>query len=450
MERRRNRPRWVSVSCIPLLPIWIAALLLLSAVGVSGQVLTLTPSLSVGERYDDNIFEDPSNEEDDFVTVVTPSIQLRYMPTSDTELNFKYRPSFEIYADHSDENQVTQRVLLRFASPLTRLFSLSVQDTLTITEEPGDRILEIDQETGLRTTSREDRGQTIRNSASVSLQVRLAPRSSFGLLFDSLLDDVDVENELDEFRYTIGGQLGYLVNVGRGNRVYVSSDVTFHQFSENGLALPNDEDFRVHTINVGYQHAFSRTLSGDVTIGYSITKSDDPDFDDNSAVIGSIRLTKTLRTGQVSLSYRRYFTSGGDKGGVVLADTFVASISTKISPKVTAGLGGNLSLFNFEEPNDDEDRLFFIIRPSLSYQILRFWLLSVDYDFAVTNYDESNVADETNHRLSFVSRFTLRRGWFLSLTYRYRARQFDDPRSRDEFDRNIIELTLAYAPTFRF
>ncbi len=207
----------------------------------------------------------------------------------------------------------------------------------------------------------------------------------------------------------------------------------------------------MHTINASFQHAFSPTLSGNVTFGYAVTQSDDPDIDDDSAIVGNINFAKTLRTGQASFGYRQRFTSGGGEGSNVLARTFVASFSARISPKVTARLGGNLSFFDFQEATDD--RLFFVLRPSLSYQILRFWLLSVNYDYAVTNFDESERADETNHRLTFASQFTLREKWVLSLTYRYSSRRFAGgfvDRSGDEFDRNIIELTLIYAPTFRF
>ena len=43
----------------------------------NAQILTLTPSLSVGERYDDNIFQTRDNKVDDFVTTITPALHLR-------------------------------------------------------------------------------------------------------------------------------------------------------------------------------------------------------------------------------------------------------------------------------------------------------------------------------------------------------------------------------------
>src|SRR4029450_1441326 len=58
------------------------------------QRLTLTPSLSLGERYDDNIFEDPTNKQHDFITVLSPGIRVQYLPTAPTlgtQFDFDYR-----------------------------------------------------------------------------------------------------------------------------------------------------------------------------------------------------------------------------------------------------------------------------------------------------------------------------------------------------------------------
>ena len=433
---------------------FITILLLCAASEAFGQILTLTPSLSLSETYDDNIFQTDTDEETDFITTVTPGIQLRYQPASTTLLELDYRLDFEFFAKNSDQNQVGHRGTLRFASPITPRLSIALRDTLIITEEPGDRFVEIDEATGLRSESQENREQTIRNRANVTLEYLLLSRSTLSLLFDSLIDDVEDPDDVDEFRYTLGAELGYLTNVPRGNRLRLFYDVTFHNFSENGPLLPGqaaEPDFQVHTINVGYLHTFSPTLSADAAVGYAITASDDAEQDGNTAFVANLGLTKMLRDGSITFRYRRTFTSGGDEGGSVLADIFTFAISTSVTPKITASLGTNLSFFDFQESGDD-DRNFWLIRPSLAYQMLRFWRLSFNYEFAITNFDSSTRADRTDHRLSFASQFTIREALFLSLTYRYRVRQFDagDAEGDEDFNRNEVMLTLTYAPTFLF
>lgn len=451
------------------------------------QILTLTPSLSLSERYDDNIFQTSFDQQDDFVTVVSPGVRLQYVPLADMTLDVDYRADIELFADHSEQNQVAHRGSLQFVSQLTRLLSLSLRDSLVITEEPEDRVIDIDEETGLRSVSEQQRERTIRNRAEATVDLQLAPRTAIGLLFDSLLEDVEIPDEVDTFQYTVGTHLSYLTNVSRGSLARIGYAVTFYTFSENGTVcddgLDNDgdgatdfpedtgcenqtdsseavdvlsADFQVQTVSVGFRHEFTPTLSGDFSIGYAVTNSeDDPALDNNTDAVTDIRLTKALRTGSLALRYHRRFAAGGGDGGSVLADTFTAVVTARITPNVTARLGGNLSFLDFQRP-DDIDRQFWALRPSLTYQVLRYWQMMVDYRFALTDFDDPQEADRTDHRVSFTSRFSLREHSFFDLTYRYASRRFDETDVTDEdigeieFDRHEVILSITYAPTFLF
>lgn len=465
---RKKIPGYTFGRLIQLCHLWLVLLLVTPAV-TFGQRLILTPSLSVGERYDDNIFQEEDDEddvieeerkEDDFVTVITPGITLLYTPTAMTRIDFTYFPSFEFFADHSDQNQVAHRLLFRLRSPLTRRLSLNVNERLVVTDEPQDRDsvrledppvdddIEEPVDGGTRDESHSRRERTIRNFANATLDVQLAARLSLGLLFRSLIEDVDVADEVDEFRYGGGAELGYLTNIARGNRVSVAYNVTFFTFRSNGLE--DAEDFQVQTVDVGYLHNFSPTLTAEARFGYAFTTSDDDALDGNADFVGSLDITKKLQTGAISFRYERGFTSGRGQGDAVLADRFFVTFLSRISPKITARLQGDVSLLDFQE-NNNEDRLFFAIRPSLIYEALRFWRLSLAYDFEFSNFDESDRADRTNHRLTFISQFILRRGLSLDLTYRFRARRFGDGVQGDsEFDRNEVMLSITYAPTLRF
>ena len=85
----------------------IVVLLTLVVTAAYGQVsqeptrLTVTPSLSLGERYDDNIFETQTNKQHDFITVLSPGIRVQYLPTAPTigtQLDLDYQANIEFYA----------------------------------------------------------------------------------------------------------------------------------------------------------------------------------------------------------------------------------------------------------------------------------------------------------------------------------------------------------------
>ena len=199
----------------------IVVLLALVAVAAYGQEpsqrLTLTPSLSLGERYDDNIFATQTDKQHDFITVLSPGIRAQYLPTAPTlgtQFDFDYRADIEFFADHSSQNNVGHRLSLTLASPLAPSLDVSLREFLLITDNPLGRDERLSNPTGLRPASQQQRERTIHNEAEGRADIRLGGRTSLGVVFGNLIDDVDVPEELDEFRYTVGTELGYLIQCG--------------------------------------------------------------------------------------------------------------------------------------------------------------------------------------------------------------------------------------------
>jgi hypothetical protein len=188
------------------------------------------------------------------------------------------------------------------------------------------------------------------------------------VLFRNLIDDVEVAEELDEFRYTVGPELGYTLNVARNSRVFVSYLVTFESFRNNGaVPTPNaDASFQVHAIGTGVRHELTPTLTVSAGLGYSFTQSDVPQKDGHDGVIGNVGLTKTFNRGQASLRYARRFTADGSTGDVIIEDTVSARSSINLTGRLTARLDGNVSWFNYQSvtlftlATDSSDRRFFV------------------------------------------------------------------------------------------
>ena len=436
-------------------------LLLLVATVAYGQRLTLTPSLAIGERYDDNIFETRTDRQDDFITVLSPGIRAQYLtpePTIGTQFDLDYRADVQFFAEHSSQNDVAHRLSLMLASPLAPSLDVRLRDLLLVTEDPFGREERLSDPTGLRPVSSQRRARTIRNEAEGRVDVRPGGRLSLGVLLGSLVEDVDIPEELDEFRYTVGTELGYAVNVARDSRVFVAYQVTFESFRTNGSVPQGDDDasFRVHAISTGVRHELTPTLAMNAALGYSFTSSDASQKDDHNAVIARAGLIKIYSIGQASLNYDRRFTSGEGEGGVVLGDTVSVSASVNLTGKLTARLDSNVSWFNFQEETagtDDQDQRFWSLRPSVTYQILRPWRVSVGYAYEYTDFVDSTTANRSDHRLLLGTQFALREWLTLGLSYGYRSRQVHGNTTTagvDEFSRNQVMLTLTASPTLRF
>src|SRR5213592_3416889 len=125
-------------------------------------------------------------------------------PTPDTEFHLDYQANFESFAKHSSENQISHRGSLGFSSRLTPALSLRVTDTLVITEEPRDRTDVINQFAGRRPASEQGRTRTVTNIADSALDIQLGTRTTLGVVFNSVVDNVDIPDEVDETSYSVG------------------------------------------------------------------------------------------------------------------------------------------------------------------------------------------------------------------------------------------------------
>jgi hypothetical protein len=429
------------------------------------QRLTITPSLSLGERYDDNIFETRTDKQDDFITVLAPGIRVQYLPTAPTLgtlFDFDYRAAIEFFAEHSSQNNVNHRLSLTLTAPLAPSLDVRVRDLFVLTEDPFGRDERLSDPTGSRPVSRQRRERTVRNEAEGRADIRLGGRTSLGVLLGNLIEDVDIPEELDEFRYTVGTELGYTFNVARNSRVFVAYQATFESFRDNG-AVPlgiSDAAFQVHAIGTGVRHELMPTLAVEAGLGYSFTTSNASQKDGHDGVIGNVQLTKTFNKGQASLGYVRRFSAEGDTGDVVIEDTVSARASINLTGKLTARLDGNVSWINFQSvttstlTSDNDDRRFLSIRPGLTYQILRPWGVSVAYIYEYTDYTNSTIANLTDHRLLVSTQYALREWLVLGLSYRYGARYEHggntSVRGVDEFTGNQVMLTVTARPTLRF
>jgi len=106
---------------------------------------TLTPGISLRQEYNDNIFLEEENEEDDFITSVTPTLLMKWEKPR-IDLSLDARITFQKYAYNSDEDRVgpgeadqgsTFNALVRV---IPDVFFLRVSDTYQrVPIDEGDR-----------------------------------------------------------------------------------------------------------------------------------------------------------------------------------------------------------------------------------------------------------------------------------------------------------------------
>ena len=110
-----------------ILFIGLIAVSLLSTATLASARFTISPSIAVKGIYDDNLFLSPTDEEDDFITTISPKVVLDYKTGKSLDINLDYGFDFKFYSDNSDFNETsikeTQRAkLVAQVRPVNRVF----------------------------------------------------------------------------------------------------------------------------------------------------------------------------------------------------------------------------------------------------------------------------------------------------------------------------------------
>lgn len=99
----------------------------------SFATFTVTPGLNFREEYNDNIFLTESDEEEDYITIINPNINLKYSPNSKLDLDLDYGLNFRFYSRHDELNdkELSDTQYAEFtahARPFNRFF-IDITDT---------------------------------------------------------------------------------------------------------------------------------------------------------------------------------------------------------------------------------------------------------------------------------------------------------------------------------
>lgn len=217
--------------------------------GIMAQNLLLTPSVSVSETYDDNIFFNTNNEESDFITRVTPALNLSYL---DERLTVTGQASFdaEYFVNNSSQTDIFSRQHAELDSRfrVTQRQTLSLGGSYTDTLQPG----ELNPLSGFDS----GRANAERLTLSGSYGYVFSNRLSGNLGYIQSTDDVQLGTDT-EFREAYTG-LAYEVTPFDTPRLGVRA----RQFDFEGS--PTRESL---TPYLGWNHQFNRNFTLDLEGG---------------------------------------------------------------------------------------------------------------------------------------------------------------------------------------
>jgi hypothetical protein len=381
-----------------------------------------TPSISIGELYDDNIYLENTNQESDWITTLSPSINLNFV-SEKNNLSIIYNPSIVRYKKEDQNNSLRHSGAVAFNQNLNNRVSLNLGDTFTRSEDPIEQTQGI---YGLRRTRR----PYIRNSSTAGAKYLFGPENILNLNVNySFLNNKDATLE-DNSDLNPSADMTYWFNVNNGidltyqhNRVKYSRDdegITSDNFSGNTTGIKylyrfsshatafldyafNTRKFEkqinnydVHDGSMGLTYSFSNETALSFSGGYFKLKNEVGNDDNGFSY--NLLWTKKFNKGSVSLS-----SNGGWREGYLEAERQglqkYRSVNTNIDYQLLEIINNHLS-FSYMHEKGEMNNAYTVYSGNYGWRIsfLRWYQLAVDYfrstrkdDIKINNYNDNRV-----------------------------------------------------------
>jgi hypothetical protein len=409
----------------------VAFLFLFSGIACADYRFELIPRISVSEVYDDNINLDYANEKSDYLTTVSPGVNLS-ISSADTSLSLDYSPTWVWYDEYDQYDTVRHAGTLAFSQQMTQHTTFNLTDTYTRSEEP----LETDEEIQ---TARRTRNTYQRNTGRASVSYQFGPENTFALGYghrlllneDPSLDDGTIQNPFCNITYWITVKDGFEFKYEYTEAIFWRDDGLptgddyqgdaaalkyIHRFSQHTRASVgyeftsrnfqgNTVDYDVHEGFLSFAHEFSPDLSLDVGVGRFIRKNEISDDETGYSYDASL----VARFGRGS------FTIGGRGGwdeAYLEAEprgfTRFWSAETRLEYRLLEQLsfyaGG---LFRLDRDSANREWETFRGNGGLRLTFLRWFSLALDYSHTERD-DEIDTEDYRDNRVMLILTATKR------------------------------------------
>jgi hypothetical protein len=343
--------------------------------------VVLTPRLSVGEQYNDNIFFDTTHRED-YVTTVSPGLTLNYRsPRATTFLSGSTTSTW--FARHTQQDQTfdSQYGTLGTSYDVSPRLTLTVNDSVTHVHEtrttsgalsvPGAPPPEA-QPPGPATEASTllPRGEVFSNFFAGAAAYRLTPLWTGTLTYS---------NALNDFTNPGGHELtnAALLSLGYAWTPVLSLS-TYYSYSRlDARVEPGTES---HGAGVGAGYQFGETWWFNGTAGFYVNRPIGSGSDSISTGTGptaNLVLTKTFAhsTAQAGVS-QQVTTSAGIAGTSQTRNAFLG-YSITLLPHLTASVSPSFSDFNTSE----SDFRVLQVPATLSYTFWKYFSATLSYAY---------------------------------------------------------------------
>jgi hypothetical protein len=335
--------------------------------------------LTLSEEYNDNIFLDRDDEVDDFITRVSPGIDLS-LQGERSELRVFYAPSFNFYAKESDLNNTSHSARLTGRYTASERTDFTLLGSYLKTSDIND-LRDVADVGPIET-------QTERTIYSIRGDVTHKLTSALSLALGASYSSSDSEDPVDDNVKTTSGRAGLRYTLSAATSL--SADASYSKYN-----YERDSDSTSQIYTVGVNHKVSPTFTVGLTGGVVFVKDEDTG-DTDSGFNGGVTLEKTFEKGSANLSFTQSVTPSADTGETVQYQTVRLSLTRRFGERLGgAAYAAYTKYKSLEGDETDADTAF--AGASLSYIFTPWASLSLTYAYINYNDKIDSVNDYTNN-----------------------------------------------------
>jgi len=372
-----------------------------AAIVFSAETKLLT-SVELKQEYNSNIYFSLSDETDDFISYLDPTLKLTHA-TEKFNLSALANWSGWLYWDNSDQNRINERYGLDGTYRLTERWSVSA-DGRYVSDSTQDSQL---SETGSARPGLSDRQ---RLNAGAALDYSMSERTNIGANYGFQKTDYERQSSVDTILNT--------VSVYYRRRLINQKDI-ISIFPEFSYGTSDDWDAYNSSFNVRWEHPFSETLDTSILAGIrntDINFDDDRDDTNNWGGVADMWLRKRGELTSGRLGFMNDLRTR-ENGEIINVSRLYTDIDHSLSGRFGLGFNGNIYYSNLIEdsPEDDDDRLSFNLNPSAFYRLTEDHILQLldRYDKEPLLDAPADAEDDTRerHRIWLQLTFNFPKTW---------------------------------------
>jgi hypothetical protein len=389
---------------------FVTSISLFPMISLAEYSYELIPRISVSQVYEDNIYLDNTDEESDYLTTISPGINMT-ISSLNKSLSIDYAPTWVWYNKEDQNDTVRHFGTVTFGQDLTQHLRFDLTDTYLKSEEPLEMTEEVE---GVRTT----RNTYQRNTGRASVSYQFGPENALTLGYghsllkneDPALDDGTIQSPFSSITYWFdiknGLELDYgldKANFSGDDDAEVGDDYTGHatgiryihrftpytrgstRYNLTTRNFEEDEDYKVHEGALGFEHSFSPNLSLFLEGGVFTLKNERSD--DETGYSCDASLVKGFERGSFTIGGRSGWDEAyleAERRGFTKYWNANTRLEYRLMERLDSYAGGS-----FRRDRNTENREWETWRGNcgLRLEFLRWFSLSLDYSHAERDDD---------------------------------------------------------------